>query len=411
MIEHGCTSCIMKSRAALERMQSFGIGYTEFRDSICANVVRHASLLLKNDKVGEFAEEHFALSDELLALVPATNVNKLYEQCETAASFDFFLDKFIDILNIEHKRELAENIKLYVSGGDFSKARVLCTEMMSDKFSSKIENEQFGEISKRVFPWEMEKGSIVTGFKNIDEKCGLIRDEEVVIIAGRPGDGKTSMGCQIALSNARLGKKVQFFSLEMSKEMIVEKLQKQLLEDRVREQDHDLVVKKASELDLSISEESNFTRISSICKIATRQKKLDLVIIDYAQIIRDDDLLITTPDLDKIPVVMERMNCLAKQLHCPIIAMAQLNRSGEKEFREPILADLAGSSAIEKWAHRVIMLYRPIKDQDGETIDQSISPNPTIVKLPKNRNSSKLQQYMLYHGEVGIFREQKVLIE
>jgi replicative DNA helicase len=213
------------------------------------------------------------------------------------------------------------------------------------------------------------------------------------------------MGCQIAMTNAIDGKRVQFFSLEMSKELIVEKLEKQLINDRVFERDHKKIVEKASLQDFKISDESNFTKIASICRSESRIRKIDLVVIDYVQIIRDNDLPVTTPDLDKIPIVMERINSLAKELHCPIITMAQLNRAGEKEFRAPILADLAGSSAIEKWAHRVIMLYRPVKDENGNEIDLSASPNLTIVQLPKNRNSSKMKQYMLYSGEVGIFKE------
>ncbi|MCE5211240.1 MAG: hypothetical protein LLG40_06775 [Deltaproteobacteria bacterium] len=332
-------------------------------------------------------------------------ISDIYSKCETSGSFEYFLGKFIFMLNSDRSNELAEKIRLFASAGEFDKAKSICSEMASDKYSLKCENEQFSKIAERVFPWLLAKGSIRTGFSVMDSTCGLIRDEEVVVIAGRPGDGKTSMGCQIAMTNAMDGKRVQFFSLEMSKELIVEKLEKQLIKDQVFERDHKAIIEKASLQDFKISDESNFTKIASICRSECRARKIDLVVIDYVQIIRDNDLLVTTPDLDKIPIVMERINSLAKELHCPIITMAQLNRAGEKEFRAPILADLAGSSAIEKWAHRVIMLYRPVKDENGNEIDPSKSPNLTIVQLPKNRNSSKIKQYMLYYGEVGIFKE------
>lgn len=406
IIERGITSCLMKSVECMDRLRSCGIDFTEFSDPVCSTVFRHADNLLRSGKVSSFNEEHFSMNPDLVNEIGSSKpIDALYSQCETSGSFEYFLDKFIFILNSERSNRLAEKIKLFTAAGEFEKAKSICAEMSTDKYSLKCENEQFSKIAERVFPWILAKGSIRTGFNVMDSTCGLIRDEEVVVIAGRPGDGKTSMGCQIAMTNAIDGKRVQFFSLEMSKELIVEKLEKQLINDRVFERDHKKIVEKASLQDFKISDESNFTKIASICRSESRIRKIDLVVIDYVQIIRDNDLPVTTPDLDKIPIVMERINSLAKELHCPIITMAQLNRAGEKEFRAPILADLAGSSAIEKWAHRVIMLYRPVKDENGNEIDLSASPNLTIVQLPKNRNSSKIKQYMLYYGEVGIFKE------
>lgn len=401
-LEKGIISCVIKDESCLSKLLSVGVTEADFVEIEHKVIFDYA---LRFSKRGlKFSLELFCTDENLTSIVPADYIFNTEMLTSSSTLFPKLFEDFVDKLNKLDYIEKGRLLNLALASKDFGKAKEVAFEMQKDRIILTDDNEKLYAIVQRTKPWILKDGLIETGIFDLDQKCGTIRRQELVIIAGRPGQGKTSFASQVALTNAQRGKRVQFFSLEMSKELIVEKMEAQLLRNEVREQDHDCVVKKSEGLDISISEETDLDKIVGLCKLEHSKKQLDLIVIDYVQIIKCQRFTTDMKDCDKLPIVMEALNRLARQLDIPIIALAQLNRNSDNEFRAPILADLAGSSAIEKWGHRVILIYRPSKDENGEKIDMESDPHPTIIEVQKSRNSGIGKVWTGYFGSIATFK-------
>lgn len=401
-LEKGIISCVLKDESCLNKLLSVGITEADFCEIENKVIFDHAVRLSKRGL--KFSLELFCTDENLTSIVPADYIFKTEMLTSSSTLFPKLFEDFVDKLNKLDYIEKGRLLNLALASNDFGKAREIALELQKDRIVLTDDNEKLSKIVERTKPWIIKDGLIETGLNDLDKKCGLIRRQELVIVAGRPGQGKTSFASQVALINAQHAKRIQFFSLEMSKELIVEKMEAQLLRNEVREQDHHCVVEKSKTLDLSISEETDLDKIVGLCKLEHSKHPLDLIVIDYVQIIKSQRFTTDMKDCDKLPIVMESLNHLARQLDIPIIALAQLNRNSDNEFRAPILADLAGSSAIEKWGHRVIIIYRPAKDENGEKIDMQEDPHPTIVEVQKSRNSGLAKVWTTYYGSVATFK-------
>lgn len=249
-------------------------------------------------------------------------------------------------------------------------------------------------------PDEVEKGKTMSGYPNLDKITGGFKPWELIILAARPSMGKTAFSLNLVL-NAALGqnKSVAFFSLEMSSQSIIDRListetmiamsniSKWLLTD----QDYTSIgeaIAKLSEYSIYIDEESNTLPVikSKLRKIVIEKGKIDLVVIDYMQLINTSNMKYAGNRVYEISEVSRTMKEMAKELKCPIIALSQLSRENEKRpDKKPILSDLRDSWSIEQDADLVVFLYRD-EYYDPDTDKKGI----TDVLVSKNRN-----------GEVG----------
>lgn len=208
---------------------------------------------------------------------------------------------------------------------------------------------------------------IHSGFGALHKITGGFKPTQLITIGGRPGMGKTACGLTLAVNAAKSGKRVLFFSLEMSYEQLWARVLSRLAKAPVHSgnlQDDeweavDLVAYEASRLPIDIDDSTGLTALD-ICARANQYKRkngLDMVIIDYLGFIKSAD-----PKANKVHQIEEitgALKGLAKALQIPVILLCQLSRAIEgKDDKRPGLADLRDSGCIEQDSDMVMFIYR-----------------------------------------------------
>lgn len=236
---------------------------------------------------------------------------------------------------------------------------------------------------------------VSTGFSSLDNKLAGLHDSNLIILAARPGIGKTTFALNIALNVAMKEKKtVGFFSLEMSKEELVDRLLVgqadidawRLKTGRLSDEDF----KRLTEAMGDLSEAPIYIDDSpgiSILEMRTKarklkiEKNLKLLIVDYLQLA--DSGRRYDNRVQEVSLISQGLKNLARELKIPVIAVSQLSRAVEQRgTRKPQLADLRESGAIEQDADIVAFLYQ---DEDSEDL---IDKDKRLIKLfiAKHRN-------------------------
>ncbi|MBQ7485421.1 MAG: replicative DNA helicase [Oscillospiraceae bacterium] len=238
-----------------------------------------------------------------------------------------------------------------------------------------------------------------TGFSAVDGKINGLNRSDLLLLAARPGMGKTSMALNMALNVAKSsGKTVAIFSLEMSKEQLVTRLiageglveNNRLSTGNLRESDWQRVAEAASALsrtDIRIDDNPLLT-VADMSAKCRRLDNLGLVVIDYLQLMTGaGGKSYSGENRQQAVSDMSRMlKIMAKELNVPVICLSQLSRANEKrEDKRPMLSDLRESGAIEQDADIVMFLYR--EDYYNE---ESEKRNIAECIVSKNR-----------HGETG----------
>ena len=211
-----------------------------------------------------------------------------------------------------------------------------------------------------------------TGLSAVDAKINGMNKSDLLLLAARPGMGKTSMALNVALSAAReSGTTVAIFSLEMSKEQLVTRLiaseglveNQRLITGNLRESDWQRIAEAASALscmDIRIDDNPLLT-VADMNAKCRRLDNLGLVVIDYLQLMTSaggkgysgENRQQAVSDISRMLKIM------AKELQVPVLCLSQLSRANEKrEDKRPMLSDLRESGAIEQDADIVMFLYR-----------------------------------------------------
>ena len=223
---------------------------------------------------------------------------------------------------------------------------------------------------------------------------------EMIVIAGRPGTGKTSIALNIAES-ALFGKNrvpVLVFSLEM----LAEQLYMRMIASRARIDQHKLaqgfiereklqdissVAKELSEAPMWIDDTAGISILEMRAKARRLNQqlggKLGLVVVDYLQLLRGSDP--SLPREQEVAEISRGMKAMSKELRAPVVVLAQLNRDSEKETRYPRPSDLRESGSIEQDADAILLLSRQRK---SDTDDSNISNSQWLIRaeLAKQRN-------------------------
>ena len=240
---------------------------------------------------------------------------------------------------------------------------------------------------------------LTTGLSALDNKINGLGKSDLVLLAARPGMGKTSMALNVALSGARASNKtVAVFSLEMSREQLVTRLiateglveNQRLMTGNLRESDWQRIAEAASNLsrmDIRIDDNPLLT-VADMNAKCRRLDNLGLVGIDYLQLMTSDGGKGYSGENRQQAVsdISRMLKIMAKELQVPVLCLSQLSRANEKrEDKRPMLSDLRESGAIEQDADVVLFLYRDDyynEDSDKHNIAECI--------VAKNR-----------HGETG----------
>lgn len=261
---------------------------------------------------------------------------------------------------------------------------------------------------------EDDSPTLSTGFIDMDEKtAGGLRGGQLVILAARPSMGKSAFMSCIGRQVAEAGGSVMVFSLEQSRIECAQRLLAsvaeiplttiQLGESKFTEDDQRRYLRaqtKLAKLPLAIDDRSNWTvpQIAAACRLRKRRFGLDLVIIDYLQLISHEDRRITNRE-QQVAQMSRGLKILAKDLNTPVICLSQLNRGVEtRDSKTPRLSDLRESGAIEQDADQVWFLNRP-KVWDPSEMSTSAS-----VIVAKNRNGETGSVPLHWHGDTLTFK-------
>lgn len=236
------------------------------------------------------------------------------------------------------------------------------------------------------------------GFSAIDEKTAGFGDSDLVLLAARPGMGKTSLALNIALNVAKNTRKaIAVFSLEMSKEQLVTRIlsneatveSQRLLTGNLRESDWTRIANATgilSPLDIRIDDNPLLT-VADMNAKCRRIDNLGLIVIDYLQLMtsaggangaRGESRQQMVSDMSRMLKIM------AKELSVPVLCLSQLSRANEKrDDKRPMLSDLRDSGAIEQDADIVMFIYR-----DDYYKEDSEQHNIAECIIAKNRHGS-----------------------
>ena len=222
-----------------------------------------------------------------------------------------------------------------------------------------------------LYEHQGEPLGIPTGFVDLDKLLGGLQRSDMIIIAARPGVGKTSMLLSIALSAARKYKqKVGIFSLEMSNEQLVQRLvssetgidSQRLRMGELEENEWPKFVEAAGHLSDTMIFIDDTPGLSAL-QLRTKARRLhaeyglDLIMVDYLQLMSGD--FRSENRVQEISYISRSLKGLARELNVPLVAASQLSRAVEQRHdKKPILSDLRDSGAIEQDADVVIFLYR-----------------------------------------------------
>ena len=252
-----------------------------------------------------------------------------------------------------------------------------------------------------------------TGFPDLDRTILGLNDSELILVAGRPGMGKTSIALNMALHvGLMLHKTVAIFSLEMSREQLATRLLSRaslvplqnLLTGQLSEQQWRSVTDAAQSLSMTeiLIDDNPTLTVSEMTAQCRRVANLGLVVIDYLQLMQSAGSGHTWSNESRTQAVSDisrMLKIMAKELNVPVITASQLSRANEsRQDKRPMLSDLRESGSIEQDADVVIGLYR-----DGYYNKEVENPNLAEAIVLKNRKGQTGTVELNWLGEYTSF--------
>jgi len=257
-----------------------------------------------------------------------------------------------------------------------------------------------------------EVTGVSTGFRDLDRKLAGLHPTNLVVIAARPGMGKTSLAFNISQNVALAGKTVAIFSLEMGREEVVTRMlcskgridSQRLRTGKLTEGDFTKLSNAAGALykqNIFVDDSAGLTvtEIRAKCRRLRRNPGLDLVVVDYLQLMNGSG---QENRQQEIAMISRSLKNLARELHVPIIAVSQLNRGVEsREDKRPRLGDLRESGAVEQDADVVMFIYR----DEYYHPDRNESKGVAEVVIAKHRQGAVGKIDMTYLPEFTLFAD------
>jgi replicative DNA helicase len=243
------------------------------------------------------------------------------------------------------------------------------------------------DMAARAYQRDGKLSGVATGLRDLDRQMGGLQQSDLVILAGRPGMGKTALATNIAYNVAKAwqghvradgrvettnGGIVGFFSLEMSAEQLATRIlseQAEIPSYRIRRgeidpSDFDRIAAIASEMEtipLYIDETGGLSiaQLAARARRLKRQRGLDLLVVDYIQLLQGSSKRAAEGRVQEVTEITTNLKALAKELNVPILALSQLSRQVEnREDKHPQLSDLRESGSIEQDADVVLFVFR-----------------------------------------------------
>ncbi len=244
---------------------------------------------------------------------------------------------------------------------------------------------------------------VPTGLTDLDRQLGGLHPSDLSIIAGRPSMGKSGLALTIAFNAAKAGKRVALFSLEMSASQMANRALAHfanmdshgMRNGRIGGADFAKLADRQqmfAQLPLMVEDAAGQTvmQMRTACR-RLKRKGLDLVIIDYLQLIAPSGK--GNNRVEEVSAITWGLKCMAKDLNVPVVALSQLSRQVEsREDKRPMLSDLRESGSIEQDADVVMFVYR-----DEYYLERANKPVP-----PEVENTAEVIVAKQRHGPIGM---------
>ena len=260
------------------------------------------------------------------------------------------------------------------------------------------------------------KGSDITGldtgFIDLNKKLGGFHKSDLILIAARPGMGKTAFALNL-VANAAIRSKssVAVFSLEMSKEQLVQRLlssqsnvalnnisKGKIADDEWKKLTDAMTVLSSSHIFIDDTPGIKVSEIRSKCRKLKMEKGLDMIMIDYLQLMEADGRADNRQQ--EVSKISRSLKILAKEMNCPVIALSQLSRNTESgKDHMPKLSDLRDSGAIEQDADIVMFIYRDEYYTKMETKKKDLAE----IIIAKNRHGEISNIELVWIGKIQKF--------
>lgn len=251
-----------------------------------------------------------------------------------------------------------------------------------------------------------------TGFIDLNKKLGGFHKSDLILIAARPGMGKTAFALNL-VANAAIRSKasVAVFSLEMSKEQLVQRLlssqsnvaldsisKGKIADDEWKKLTDAMTILSSSSIFIDDTPGIKVSEIRSKCRKLKMEKGLDMIMIDYLQLMEADGRADNRQQ--EVSKISRSLKILAKEMNCPVVALSQLSRNTESgKDHTPKLSDLRDSGAIEQDADIVMFIYRDEYYTKMETKKKDLAE----IIIAKNRHGEISNIELVWIGKIQKF--------
>jgi len=271
-------------------------------------------------------------------------------------------------------------------------------------------SQNFDRLEK-IFTEGKSISGLATGYSQLDNLTSGLQPAELIVLAARPSMGKTALALNIAenvaLRSPEAPGPVAIFSLEMSKESLLQRLLAaharvdahkfrtgHLGRDDWRKMTESLARLAQAPLWIDDSGSATVVELGAKARRLKRDKGLSLVIVDYLQLVAARGRFSNRNE--EVSTITRGLKALAKELHVPVLVLSQLTRAPEREERRPQLADLRESGAIEQDADVVIFIHRPNAYNPNETPEERAKSEILIAKQ-RNGPTDRVNFVFLSH--------------
>lgn len=285
----------------------------------------------------------------------------------------------------------------------------------SFKKAEELMTEAFEEL-KRLSEQQSHMAGVPTGFKDLDKLFHGLRGGDLIILAARPGVGKTAFALNVAVNAAKMGTTVAFLSLEMSSNQLVQRIlcaEARVSLEKLRggylgEQEWNMLIEacgKLGELDLYIDDTPalSILELRAKARRELRGKENGLIIVDYLQLMQPPMVRRDGNRAVEVAEISRGLKVLAKELSMPVIALSQLSRQVEsRSTKRPQLSDLRESGSIEQDADIVMFIDRSMNEADAEGKDRPKLGTADVL-VAKHRNGPTKDIPVTFNGEYTRF--------
>jgi replicative DNA helicase len=251
---------------------------------------------------------------------------------------------------------------------------------------------------------------VPTGFIDLDRILGGLQPSDLLIIAARPGQGKSSFIMSVAKNAAQRKKHVAIFSLEMSNEQLVQRLvametgidSQRLRNGKLKDDEWPLFARALESLGdtrMYLDDTPAITplQLRTKCRRLHMEFNLDLIVIDYLQLMQSG--MRGDNRVQEVSYISRQLKILAKELNVPVLTAAQLSRAVEQRAdKRPVLSDLRESGSLEQDADIVMFIYRPDQYEQDSTRE-----NVAEIVISKHRNGPVGSVEMIFRPTLAKF--------